>query len=364
MLFAVSFGVAVAYWGGIAAFAVMPRWAVLCVVPAMLFGVKVKMRAAHWAGLALLVYATASLSWTTEIHDGIDGWAKLWLVAGVFMLGSTRDDLTQAYEGFALGLTVLTPLVIAQYLGWSYIQQFVPPAATFGNKNFLGEAAALALIGVIGTKRGRWLAVGPIVCLVFSQCREAWIAAAVGLMVPFWIKGYRKEVLSASVMAAGAIVLVSLDHMGDFRARIEIWHDTITQLTWLGHGVGSFMTEFPHFATWHDVLHDRPEFAHNDGLQLIFELGAVGFILGVSIAILCVGCASGNRGRAVGVALAVETLLGFPMHMPATALMAALVAGHLSRTSPDLRAVVGRWRTACQGCMGWWTARAPFHGHT
>lgn len=344
---AIGFGVAGAYWPAISAFAVAPKWAVLALVPLLLVSRRVEMKAAHWAGLALLGYAALSLAWHPVLLDGLDGLAKLLLVAACFMAGSLVADLTILFEAFAWGVTLSAVLAIAQYLGWDGVNQLVPPAGLFGNKNFLGEAAALALIGVVGRPRW-WLAIGPLVALWFSGCREAWLAAGVGLLVPLWAMGYRKGVIETLVGLCGAISLLSLGpfgHVGDMHTRLAIWHDTWDGLTWLGRGIGSFMVAYPQFATHMDMLGgSRPEFAHNDGLQLLFELGPIGlaFACGMCAAIFVGGLAT--RGCAILAALCVETLLGFPLHMPATAFLGACVAGHLARTSTDLRAVLARLR--------------------
>lgn len=337
-----------AYWPAISAFAVAPKWAVIALVPLLLVSRRIEMKAAHWAGLALLGYAALSLAWHPVLLEGLDGLAKLLLVAACFMAGSLVADLTILFEAFAWGVTLSAALAIAQYLGWDGVNQLVPPAGLFGNKNFLGEAAALALIGVVGRPRW-WLAIGPLVALWFSGCREAWLAAGVGLLVPLWAMGYRKGVIETLVGLCGAISLLSLGpfgHVGDMHTRLAIWHDTWDGLTWLGRGIGSFMVAYPQFATHMDLLADsRPEFAHNDALQLAFELGLPGLLCGgILFAGIILQSAANIRGRAIFVALLVESALGFPLHMPATAFLGACVAGHLARTSPDLRTVLARLR--------------------
>ena len=77
--------------------------------------------------------------------------------------------------------------------------------------------------------------------------------------------------------------------------------------------------------------------AHNDYLELVYELGAVGAVLGALFAWELWGPL--NSARLVLIVFAVEACFAFPSHLPATLAIAALVAGHAVRDRVVVRRV-------------------------
>ena len=355
----IAFMVPVAFWQGIPAFSVAPKWAVLCLVPLLLFGRRVEMKAAHWLGLLYLAWATVSLHWTLVLLDGYDGWIKLLLPAACFMLGSVLEDATPVFWGFALGVAVQAPLALAQqYWHWGGVDQLVYPAGLFGNKNFFGEAAALALIGIAFTKdRTWWLAAAALLaCLWVAESRAAWLALAIVGFIAYgrWTRRWRLLTELAIVVVGGGLLFLELLFPAqtaeffqcaamDLGERFYIWGDTFAGLTWLGRGVGSYMAAYPEHQQFL-VITRRPEFAHNDFLQCIFELGLPGAILAGCLLVCCLAVGDA-RARLVFAAFLVEGFFGFPLHMPGTAFLGAFVAGCAARSGPDLRFVLARLRT-------------------
>jgi hypothetical protein len=363
-LFVLSLGVMIAFWNGIAGFANSPRWFVLCLVPLALFWCgRVEMKAAHWAAFALLAYGAVSVTWSLVPLDALDWLMKFALVGAAFWLGSSALDLQPAYTGFAIGVAVSAALSIAQYLGWQPVDSLAGPGGLFGNKNFMGEAAALAIIGVVGGPRW-YLAIGPMVALFLASCSEAWLALGAAFLVAFGLQsGKVKLTLECGVMIVGGVTLISIDHYGDLQTRFAIWQDTIAGLTWLGRGLGNFMAAFPAHATHLDLLQQRPEFAHNDFLQLAFELGLPGAAAFGAVGILAFTVQGHVRERAVLGAIVVEAMFGFPLHMPATGFMGALVAGYVCRDGPYLRTVLVSGRAAwARGVAMARSASARQHG--
>ena len=352
-----------AFWQGVPAFSVAPKWACMCLVPMLLFGRKVEMKSAHWIGFTLLAWAGLSLTWTLVPLDGWDGMAKLLLTAAAFMLGSVIEDAAPVLWGFALGVAVQTPLALAQeYWHWGSVDQLIYPAGLFGNKNFLGEAACLALVGVAFTRQKAWWIIAPLLlaCMFVTGSKASWLAlAVVGFVVcGVWTGRWRRVTELAIVLLGGSLLFFELvfpldtaflfQRVGsDLLERIEIWGDTLAGLTWLGRGVGSYISAYPEHQVFLSIK-VRPEMAHNDFLQCIFEFGLPGAILAGCL--LCCGLVWGNlRARLVFVAFLVEGLFGFPLHMPATAFLGAFVAGNAARGSPDLRFAVARLRAVFAG---------------
>ena len=114
--------------------------------------------------------------------------------------------------------------------------------------------------------------------------------------------------------------------------RLNIWQDTLDGLTFWGHGLGSYWDMFPHFASRIDVLvpiQTRPDHAHNDLLELIFETGAIGGLL--ALAIVATVFSSSSPERYIVICVFVMAFVGFSLHLPATLGMAAFALGRINR---------------------------------
>ena len=116
---------------------------------------------------------------------------------------------------------------------------------------------------------------------------------------------------------------------------MSIWRDTIRGMQWFGNGLGQYYITFPHYSILLDTLLARPEHVHNDYLEIVYEFG-----LG-SVFVLVFGWSISRSSlpaeRAMAMAFAVEAFLAFPLYMPTTAAVFALVAGRLAVSGPSLR---------------------------
>jgi hypothetical protein len=340
----IGFAVATAYLPGLA---ITPRWIALCLVPLLLFGRPVPVRTPHLAGLAFLAIAALSLAWATSIYDGLDGMAKLLIIAGCFMLGSVEDGDHPALTGFAAGIAVSAVIAILQLWGFDWIDQAAAPAGTFGNRNLMGEAAAICLIAVIGPQRWRiGLAAGCLLALALSDCRGAWFAAGAGALA--WYASRTRlwrSTIEYAVMLPGAVLLISQHKMPDLGVRLGLWLDTICGFTWSGNGIGSFVSAFPLAATHIDTIAWTPEAAHADILQIVFELGPLGLVAVSALVWQCWRYGT-HWHRAVLAAFVADGLLGTPFYSPAAVFLGAYVAGNAARRAPRLRDVLGRVRAA------------------
>ena len=328
----VAFLVSVAYWPHSPAFAVAPKWAVLAVgLPVALWYVRLRMTAAHWLGLGLIVYAAASLAWTPVLWDGLQGMWELLLVAAAFCIGAERDDLGEVYLGFAMGLIPSAVLAILQHFNISPVLQLIGPAGLFGNKNFMGETAALVVIGLAASRvRLDWCFLpAPVVCVILSGSRAAWLGLLVAAAIWGWQRWrYGTAAAEAMVCVIGLAVIIWQPYLVDtLKAREAIWGDAIHGLTWQGHGIASFYADVTWRAQPQPLLIQRTEHAHNDLLEMAFELGPAALLF-LAVLALAFG-APGEIERMVLAAFLVEAAFGFPLHMPATAFLGALVAGCL-----------------------------------
>jgi hypothetical protein len=346
--FLLGFAVMAAYWPGIAGAATTPRWIVIGVGAWLLFffADRVTMTLAHVLGLVFLGWCVLTLSWSVDFGGGIGELLHLIALAGAFALASTMQSLRPVLAGASMGLAISSAIVIAQWLGWN--PESLPsywserPAALFVNANYLGEAAGLVIVGCMGYR----LWTGAIIVapsLLLSGARGAVIAVGMAAAAWIWTLRSRWHAVGALSMVA-ALLLGSIvgDRGGGVSHRLAIWSDSARSITMAGHGLGSFWEMFPRVATSTDLSKERPERAHNELLDAAFEVGVIG-------AIILLGFAASLSGpftaaRFVLVAIAVEAVFAFPFHMPATAFMGALVAGHCARDRHNIRAALGTGR--------------------
>ena len=147
------------------------------------------------------------------------------------------------------------------------------------------------------------------------------------------------------VAACATALVISPDKFSSAGLRFVIWGATLLAATPLGNGLG-----------WFQAAHPVEGFAHSDAIQAAAELG-LGCLFLAAIPVLIL---RGKRGshveRAVFVAICVEVLVSFPLHVPGSAFVAAVVAGFLAGSrapvllgSLDSRTrnkKLGQWATA------------------
>jgi O-antigen ligase len=125
-------------------------------------------------------------------------------------------------------------------------------------------------------------------------------------------------------------------------ARLQIWKDTLRMAAdyrYLGSGLGTFASVFQKYSQAPSLL--LIDFAHNDYLQLLAELGLIGFTLTAvgGLAVLArvvraalTGPTTATRllaaaGAASLVAIMLDSSVDFDFYIPANALLAAWIAG-------------------------------------
>lgn len=344
-----------------------PRWLVLAVfVPIaliMLFlrGDEIWVTWPHIIGFAFLLWAALSLLWTATPLDSIDALWPLALVGGCFALGSAIEDIEPLLIGAAFGIGISSALIVIEFAtGWHLAlggaQVTRSLAGLFGNPDHAAEAAALVLVG-LATFARKWspvrfsLLVGLILpCLALTLARGAVLAAAVGIGTMAWQSDWpdrysmflaRIAVITGAV-GLGIVVLLLHPGVASIHARLAIWADMGPGLTVFGRGIGSFAGTFPLFARHVDITAVRDMFAHNDLLQIAYELGLPG--IGLAGAFVLLILRSIDPLRFVFLALVVEACFEFPAHLPATAGFGLMLAGCACRDLPRVcfPSVLGR----------------------
>jgi hypothetical protein len=329
-----------AYWPSLTGNSILSGWPVLSIALPFMFLRKVRMGLGHWLGLAFLAYAFGSMLWAPVFSQGI--W-DLWLLsifAGCFMLGAQLSDPRPLYAGLALGVGVSTILSVIQHYGIFLVTEAGWPGCShpglFYNYDIFGETAALASVALVGS-RLYWPLALTVPPIFLTGSRTALVATFVALALWLWDIDRWYGLLMAGalgLLALGAIYTFSkpdtcgsLTRTSSTSERLAIWRDTADGLTVLGRGPGSFLIDYPLFASRTDTMLSRPEAAHNDYLELLFEFG-----LGVAplVGLLALALTSPATDRYLLIAFLVTAFFAFPIREPTEALLGAVALGRCS----------------------------------
>lgn len=340
-----AFVFSVLFLPGISSPSVSVKWSFLAlVVPLYLFLVRdIRIAVSHIFLGCILLYAAVSFMWSTVGYDFLLQYSHLLMIVGLFIIGSSLKSLRPLLIGTSIGLGINSVFVVLQFYSINLVQQATSPAGLFMNKNLLAEFAALVLVGLLYEKMW-WWTIPVLPCLVFTEARGAILAIVVGIVLKL-----RRSAVILSSMAAIGLLYGLLNYDASMAQRIEIWWDTFSNLTWFGHGWGQFYSTYPEHAANMDTLLARPEHAHNDLMEMIYELGIgsvfiVGFIVSLWRSRL-------STELAILAAFMVEALFGFPFYIPTTAAVFAIVAGRLCGAGPSLCDDFYACRMAVHGSM-------------
>lgn len=354
MIGVLAFLVSVAYWPGIAAAGSAPRLALLAVAVPLLFPRKVTITPAHFALFLFLAWSVATLFWTDEPPSHLVSWLGPiplgglsavihWLIfAGLFCIGANLASLSGVYIGMALGLSLSSAAAIAQmFFGWAFLDQYSVPGGLFINPNFMAEVSVMVLVGLIA-ERLYWFIPLVLPAALLPQSRSALLALVIALAL--WTRN--RAVMAVMIIGIGVAAIWSIQsgfRLSSVDERIAIWRDTIDGMTWLGRGTGSFYVLYPATASRTNTLFARPDHAHNDVIETFFEAGFPAILL-IGVFIFAWRVGRHPSAALVLVAFAVQGLFAFPLHIPASMFLVALVAGHLCADGAALRDYVPDWR--------------------
>lgn len=317
--FLAGFAIPLAFWSGLPAFAVGPKWWIIAGAVPLLAAGSPRLLPRHYLTMGLLLtWTTIGLCWSPDWKGGLHEEIHFGVIFWVVLLGASLKGIDGLLEGLSWGVILQLPLLLGQLFGWQGIQQLsTPPAGLFGNRDILGETAALLLVWAWTAPKGRWRT--PQVALLtsvllLSQSRSGIGAAVVGLLLP------RRGLIMPLLLCCGLLAVWLLDpgKMTSLEARLSIWHFTLSHLSFRGSGLGGFQ-----------ALHPYWEYAHSDGLQELYELGlGVG---GASLLVLASLLSIRTPYSPVLLAATIEAAASFALHIPTTGFITALVAGHTLR---------------------------------
>jgi O-antigen ligase len=193
---------------------------------------------------------------------------------------------------------------------------------------------------------------------LYSLSRMGAAAMAASLLVLACLAGNRNQAGRFSAAAAATafvlILLISapaslLERFGNAEnepltadARVQIWRETLhmaADYRVFGSGLGTYGSVFQKYRA--SVPLYLVDFAHNDYLQLLAELGAIGFAVAIAAGLMILirivqaaraGATSTQRLMAAAcaaalVALMLDSSADFDFYIPANAMLAAWIAG-------------------------------------
>ena len=331
-----------------------PNWIIASIlVPVLLLRCRIEMKRGHWIVLALLGWTAFSLLWATSVFDGLNQLWKYMVLAGAFALGSCVD-IRPALKWFILGIAVNVSVAVAQEFGLWVSLSAAGNAGLLLQKNYLAESGLLALMAafVLGS---RILAVPSLLAWTLPFSKSALFAG--GLVATHWVwKRHRLAgaflgllVVVGSVAAVGHFVKQSGFWDRSPGARVAMAANTASAIVGrpLGHGVGSYWSAYP---VYHDRIMPtgpgayrvtvRPRTAHSDILTVGFELGFPGLFLLAWLGFLM----RGHEYSRIVLAFAALGAFAFPLFVPSTALIVALVAGRICGDGHTVRRIYDRRR--------------------
>ena len=330
-----------------------PRWALLAVSLPLLIAITPPntFTFAHLAGLLFIAWASLTLTWTSNLWDGLGELSQLYAIALTVCLGSRLKSLENTFKGLSIGITFSSLLLLIPQIRFESVVQ-IYPHGLFGNRNMLSEIAVLTALGLIAYRK--WLFLPGLAPAIFyykpeiiggSLVRSAMLALCVGLVAFIWQWSRRVAVLAMLAIAlAGMATLMGGWKLGSITERLEVWQAVWNGTDWQGHGIGSLFTLAPYLsATWDTTL-QRVDHAHNDFLEIAFELGCIGAVLYAGIIAYAVSVAD-RRVLPVLLGFLVISEVAFPWHIPGNAFVGALVLGHAVRNGKPVREFCHAWRS-------------------
>lgn len=347
--------------------ATTPRWALMAIALPLLCGFA---SPNHFSlpkliGAVFVAWAATSLIWTANGYDGAGTIALVMIIAMAFCYGARLQSLSPVLCGLAGGVAIssLILLIPALHAIPSIVQVY--PHGLMGNRNMLGEVACLTALGCLVYKR--YLFIIPLVpAIVWPPIsRGAILALLSGICVWLWPRSKTSAVaLAASMCLIGSALI-------DFRPssvheRLEIWQAVLSGITFFGHGIGSLQTLMPYLSGHWETSLQRVDHAHNEFIEILFELGIPGLVLYLTL--ICVALRSADHStRVLLVGFLVISCVAFPWHIPLNAFIGALVMGHAVRAWPALRSTDADWRARlrpwhvgpeyCEGYPELWGSR-------
>jgi O-antigen ligase len=319
--------------------------------------------------ISYLVVFLAAWQYTAAAGDNLWGAALPILCAGAVQ---SVSGLSQAFDGpdaFARGSFGVRSH-FAGFLDMAFPLAIGYPAAVLARAR---EQGGFPFAVTLRVAAGASLALLILAASLNSLSRmvlPACVAAIITMAVLASLRSLRSALTAALVALAAAVVLlvVAPPELVERYAsqlssgRVPVWHDTLPMIRayrWFGCGLGGYESAFPPFQTWGAEF--DMDYAHNDYLQFLAELGVAGFALGAAFGLTVLRrvltavrtSGSGRRWLACAVigslaAILVHAGADFNLYIPANAAALAWICG----TAAGLRVSRKKRRRRASGSRG------------
>ena len=276
-----------------------------------------------------LLWLSLSVLWSQSKPQALLGvlhWGTVALAFTLFLhLGSEWHKYL--FRALSIVAILVSCLALGQYFfDWQWLPQVASPSATFSNKNLMAHFLVIVwpatiycyiccrndllrlgiILGVVliwtaifySFSRGAWLALLLQITLLFitlailrwlphrQQCKHF----IIGCTVLWALCNADVQNPRNAVQQVGAelqTIATELQNSGQDSVRIAIWSNTLHMIKghWLwGVGINNWSIIYPlyHQSAMVDNSvnrHSQHKYAHNDYLQLLAELGVVGYML-------------------------------------------------------------------------------------
>lgn len=317
-----GFAVAAGFWPTFLQAAFAPRWIVIAVGVPLLFSIDPRNIPESMRWLLVWMLSLALISTTFASPDPLTGYYDLIFVVILgltFIAAASLETIDDIMAGLATGLAISSVLILLN-LHSDDGRGTADLGALFFNSEVLAEFAALVFIWGV-TRPDIWIAAVSVIPLALCNSRISILAAAVGILYAYRPRSWVKTLAlmcGLAVMAVLTVFAFGIPKIGSFEHRLTLWIATVFAWNQYGHGLGWFLTSYP-----------LEQFAHSDAIQVIAELGVGAFALAALPIMIFWNKGGTNAERALFLAVCLEVFVSFPLHMPATGFVAAIVAGRL-----------------------------------
>lgn len=303
------------------------RWALLSICVPLLF-----CREPRIIGItvAVLGFMALSLLWSPDPFNGLDLWWHFALIAMLVALAPA--SMIGVYWAMGLGLAVNSCVVLVQLFGFEPVTHIPAASGLFFNTNQQSCIVVLVFIALLSLDNWKATALGSWTLMpLFAGGMSRTSLVALAAAGAFALKGWMRWTALGGGVVLLAVLVGWSNRIDSNLQRVQTWMDMAGNLSLLGNGLGSFRFAYPVLGLGGFV----GEHAHNDLLQISYELGFIGALAFVAFGLLVIRGA--GTERLILIAFAVEGLFDFPLYQPATAFFAALCAGAVLRRRAELR---------------------------
>lgn len=331
----------IAYIPGVIGLASNTSWAIMWLaMPLLLLKCKIELNTINILGLIFLSYASLSLLWSPH---GMLELLQLFALASVFVWAATLKNLRRIVLGLSIGLTISAIIATLQYFEVETFafKSTAKSAGLFINSNIYAETSGMLLLLILIYKFW-WFIPSALPGLMVSS-RAVVLALGVSIAMMLWAE-YKHKVASIVTFSGSCLIAIAMTlsnstiiqssegtvNLLSVTQRSNMWQDMLSGFTLFGHGIGSFIYKFPEYNAHLDTSMFLAEYAHNDLLQLIFELG-IGALPLILIVVLLLKVKDAHKYPLIF--FIAVSFFGFPLHMPVTIFMVAIVAAQLSKLS-------------------------------